>query len=197
MLPLLSSEKRIEKMNEVWKDIKGYEGYYQVSDLGRVKSLKRKKQCSLFENAEDLILKPQERRHGYLSVWLYQGGKGKQISVHRLVANEFCDNPNCFEEVNHINEDKQDNRAINLEWVDHKKNMNLGTLQNRRKQTIQSGKGKSKKVGQYTLEGSLVREYVSLAEVNRTLGLHQGNICRHIKGDKGYSHVGGYLWKYI
>jgi hypothetical protein len=114
-------------MEEVWKDVVGFEGKYEVSNLGRIRSLPhetlivRNFGTPYYLPKLGRIINPQPRRHGYLSVWLYGNGgnngrTGKQYSVHRIVAEAFCPNPNGCEEVNHINEDKSDNRACNLEW---------------------------------------------------------------------------------
>ena len=103
--------------NEIWKDVKGYNGKYQISNCGRVWSKKRQ-----------IYLKPAENNNGYLSVMLYApNGKGKRELVHRLVAINFLDNPNNYPCVNHKDENKQNNHVTNLEWCSHKYNMNYGT----------------------------------------------------------------------
>ena len=97
-------------MKEIWKDIKSYEGLYQVSNLGMVRRNK--------------ILKQSTTRIGYKQVHLCKNGKSKMLSVHRLVALHFIDNPNNKSDVNHINGIKTDNRVENLEWNTKKENMN-------------------------------------------------------------------------
>ena len=104
-------------MEEVWKDVVGYEGLYQVSNLGRVKSLKRNQ-----------LLKPKIAKNGYVQVKLYNGDK-KTRYIHRLVANAFLDNHNGKAEVNHIDSNPSNNRLDNLEWVTHKENMEWSALQ--------------------------------------------------------------------
>lgn len=108
-------------MEEIWKDIKGYEGLYQVSNLGNVKSLEKRvngKKCHrVFKEKQ---LKPIETNKGYLRVKLCHKGKISKARVHRLVAETFIEKPNL--EVNHINGDKKDNRLENLEWVTGKEN---------------------------------------------------------------------------
>lgn len=172
---------------EIWKDVKGYEGLYQVSNLGNVRS-------------ERGILKPQVRQHGYLGVMLYYRGGHKtrhfkQFSVHRLVAEAFIPNPYGYAEVNHIDENKTNNRADNLEWVSHFQNCHHGTAIERRVEKQTNGK-LSKAIDQYTLDGKFVAHYPSLAEANRQTGFAQGNICRNLKGDPHYSHAYGYVWRY-
>ena len=105
-------------MKEIWKDVKGYEGMYCVSNFGRVKSFKRKKA---------MILKPFYNMDGYLNVELRDSKSRKTISVHRLVAIAFVPNPLNKPQVNHIDEVKTNNNISNLEWVTQKENMNHGT----------------------------------------------------------------------
>ena len=110
---------------EIWRDVKGYEGLYQVSDQGRAKSLERKDRFG--RTVKERILKPAVTQDGYLKVTLWAGGKPKTLRVHRLVCEAFYDNPDNKSDVNHINEDKTDNRACNLEWCTRRENNNHGT----------------------------------------------------------------------
>ena len=109
---------------EIWKDIKGYEGYYQVSNLGNVRSLDRVGRTG--KNLKGRVLK-QKTTKGYNMVGLYKDGKQKHKTVSRLVAKAFVNNPDKKPEVNHIDENKQNNKADNLEWVTAKENSNHGT----------------------------------------------------------------------
>ena len=120
-------------MQEEWRDIRGYEGLYQVSNLGRVKSLKDR-----YGNYREKILTPGNNR-GYLQVNLYKDGKRKTYRVHKLVAEVFIDNSNDYKEINHKDEDKTNNRVENLEWCDRKYNANYGTI-NKRISEKQRGK---------------------------------------------------------
>jgi len=104
-------------MEEIWKDVKGYEGLYKVSNFGRVKSLKY---------GRERILKTGKGSY-YLTVSLYFDNKLKTAKVHRLVAMAFIENPDNKPFVNHLDEDKYNNNVNNLEWVTHKENMNYGT----------------------------------------------------------------------
>ena len=105
---------------EEWKDIQGYEGRYQISNLGRIKSLNRKDR--LGRNVDGKILKQHTDTNGYKSVMLSKNNDKKRHRIHRLVAKMFIDNPLNLEEVNHIDGDKSNNSKDNLEWVNRKEN---------------------------------------------------------------------------
>lgn len=107
-------------MNEEWRDIKGYEGLYQISNLGRVKSLGNNK------SKKEKILKPR-KTCGYLNVVLSKEGKRNSYQVHRLVAQSFIPNLNNYKEINHKDENKSNNCIENLEWCTREYNVNYGT----------------------------------------------------------------------
>ena len=168
---------------EVWRDIEGYEGLYQVSDQGRVKSLGRKWRKS------ERILNPVVRHDGYVVVGLYSGGKPKTFKVHRLVCEAFHENPDNKPQVNHINEIKTDNRACNLEWCTAEENTNFGT------RTERSGKAQSKPVAQYAQDGELIKIWQSTREVERQTGFRHGYICQSANGKRKQAY--GFIWKYV
>jgi hypothetical protein len=133
---------------EIWKDIKGYEGLYQVSNLGRVKSLGNSK------SKKEKILKPFKRGRGYLTVKLFNNNKKKQIFIHRLVAETFIDNPDNLPQVNHKDENKQNNLLDNLEWCTNKDNARysfskeiLATNINTKEKIIFTSIGEARKLG--------------------------------------------------
>ena len=182
-------------MSEVWRDIEGYEGLYQVSNQGRVKSLERTyiDKIGRERYVKERILKPGMSRCGYLLVVLCAGGKPKTLNVHRLVCGAFHENPENKPEVNHINEDKTDNRACNLEWSTAKENCNHGTRNERMAKGV--AKALSKPVGQYTRDGELVKIWPSAIEVQRQAGFSQGNVSKVANGKRKQAY--GFIWKYV
>lgn len=162
-------------MQEEWKDIEGYEGLYKVSSFGRIKSL---------YGGEERIMKQANHGHGYLMCALTKNGKLKSFTVHRLVAKAFIPNPSNLPQVNHIDENKENNRVDNLEWCDGKYNYFYG---NHVAQFC-------KKIAQYDLDGNFIQSFQSAKEVERTLGFAQQNIssCCRGKLEKAY----GYKWKF-
>ena len=164
---------------EIWCPIKGYEGLYEVSDYGRVKSLKFGK---------ERILKPRRDKDGYLFVTLYKNGDHKTCKVHRLVAQTFIPNPDNLPQVNHKDEDKENNSVQNLEWCDRKYNYNYGT----RIQRI--SEKNSKPVLQYTKSGEFVKEWKSARDVQRNLGYFGTYISSCCLGKRKSAY--GFIWKF-
>lgn len=129
-------------IRETWKDIDGYEGYYQISSLGRVKSLERVTVTGRL--MEEKLKEPWVDDNGYLNVHLYKEGKRKHFRIHRLVAQAFVPNPRNLDEVDHKDTDRKNNRAKNLRWVTHSEN-HMNELTRKRKSEAQKGKKKKRK----------------------------------------------------
>ena len=164
---------------ENWKEIAGYEELYEVSDLGRVKSLGNNK------SGKEKILKLQKDKYGYFQVGLYKDGKAKKSKVHRLVAEAFIPNPNNLETVNHKDEDKTNNAVCNLEWMSRGDNVAYSRpqLAKRRVQML------DKKTGE------LLATFPSTREAERVTGINQGSISHCCNGK--LKSAGGYKWRYI
>lgn len=183
--------------NEIWRPVVGYEGLYEVSNFGRVKSLARETNNQYCK--EDRILKLKSSKTGYLSVGLKSPGeKQKLYLVHRLVAEVFIPNPYNLPQVNHKDEDKTNNCICNLEWCDAKYNNSYGNHPKTYEQTIfkHNRPDKSKPVLQYDLEGNLIAKFPSTAEAQRCTGIRHQQINGCCRGEYGYKTAGGFIWKY-
>lgn len=179
-------------MEEIWKDISGYEGLYQVSNLGRVRGLDRilKNRYSSFKY-KGCVLK-QNKANRYNQVCLSRGNTAKNFAVHRLVAKAFIPNPYNYPCVNHINEDRFDNQANNLEWCTHKYNVNYGT---RTKRVSKSMIGvNSKPIIQKDLSGNVIKLWKSGKEIERETGILSSGVCQCCKGY--IKTFKGYKWSY-
>ncbi len=182
---------------EVWKDIPGYEGFYQASSFGRIRSVDRTIQCAdSIRTYKGRILKPDKKKNGYLEVALNKQGNRKQHLVHRLVAITFIDNPKGLLVVNHKDEDKENNSIGNLEWCSQSYNNNYGEgHQNRRiNSPIGVIKKLAKPVVQYSLDGDFIAEYYSAMEAGRQTGVSQGGISECCNGKQKTAY--GYIWRY-
>ena len=164
---------------EIWKPVVGYEGLYEVSNWGRIKSIKFGK---------ERILNPGTNSCGYLHVGLYKNGKRKIFLVHRLVAEAFIPNPNNLPCINHKDENKLNNSVENLEWCNSKYNNTYGTRIERISKKL------SKPVLQYTLDGVFVREWPSTMQAEREGGFNQAHIWMCCKGEQK-THK-NFIWKY-
>lgn len=176
---------------EVWKDVPGYEGLYQVSNLGRVKSLERwRKNGSGKQKIPERIMSQNAINRGYLMVQLSKNGVYKNVLVHRIVAEAFVQNLNGLDTVNHINGNKTDNRSTNLEWVTRGDNLRhaFGTGLNG------ADHRKLIRVAQYDKDMNLIKIYPSMNEAARQTGVNEGNINRGVYNGWKF---GGFIWKLV
>lgn len=178
-------------MIEIWKPIKGFEGFYEVSNIGRVKSVDRFiDNNGTPQKIFGKIKTPQDNGHGYLWVQLYRNNKGTYKYVHRLVAEAFIPNPDNKPQVNHLDYNKQNNCVNNLEWVTAKEN-NEYSMPNRKDKTGPKGTG----VIKCDMNGNELERYSGMREAERANNLANGVISAYFK--YGYKHCGGYLWKKV
>ena len=167
---------------EIWKDIEGYEGLYQVSNLGRVKSL------NYHRTGKERIMKPQKTNWGYLFVGLCKDGKVKQPLVHRLVGQAFIENPNNLPCINHKDVNPENNCVENLEWCSYEYN---NTYNGRAKKVAEK---QSKPVFSVNKESGLIMWWESAREAGRVLGISQSDIGKCCKGKA--KSCGNYTWFY-
>lgn len=182
-------------MEEIWKDIPGYDGYYQVSNLGRIKSLPRCKPTDK-RKSHNNIRKPKLAANGYFKINLSKDSKVKWYGLHRLVAMAFIPNPKNFPVVNHKDENPQNNCVDNLEWCTVQYNCNYGTARERQKKTRAAnpndravrkmvGERNSRAVRAYSPSGEFIGEYKSLTDASKQLRVNISQISRHCNGHVG------------
>lgn len=182
---------------EIWKDIIGFEGLYQVSNLGRVKSLPRSiRNGKGFYNSKEKILKPNTLAKGYFQVELKKNLKRHPLQVHRLVATAFIHNPNItkYNQVNHINGNKQDNRIENLEWCDNSLNQLHAWALGLQRVSGKAGRPK-RKVLLYNANDRLIFESVSDAVKFLKLKSNS-NLQKVLHNVKHYNTIKGYKAEY-
>ena len=190
-------------MKEVWKDIKGYENLYQVSNYGNVKSLDRyiKNKNGKMQFYNEKILRPNDSK-GYLKVTLSKNNRQRTFRIHVLVAKTFISNPENKPEVNHKDGNKHNNHIDNLEWNTRRENeihayqKGLAKPSKKQKEAVAkyAKENYSKKIIQYDLNGNFIKEWNSMADIWRELGIRASLICRCCKGLR--THTYGYIWKY-
>ena len=163
-------------MQETWKDIKGYEEKYQISNLGNVKSL------NYNQTHIEKLLKPFENTNGYYQIDLWKNNKGKTFLVHRLVAEAFIPNSKRLPLINHKDENPKNDTVTNLEWCDAKYNCNYGN--------------RNKKLYHSVMCIELNKIFKSINEASKELKIQQAHISGCCQKRKHYNTAGGYHWKY-
>lgn len=173
------------ELQEIWKDISNYKGLYQISNLGRVKSLSKK---SGFLTLKERIMKPIIKDNGYCQIALFKDKKRCRKYIHRLVAEAFIPNPNNYPCINHKDYNKANNNVDNIEWCSYSYNNNYSNCQ------IIAGMSKRIPIIQYDLHGNSIKEWESATNAGKELGFNNSLITACCKGriDKAY----GYKWKY-
>ena len=176
---------------EEWKPVKNYEQYYEVSSLGRIRSLDRK---TIFKDGRvrqfygKVLIINTVNNSGYLTVSLHDRGKSKTFLVHRIVAEAFVENPNQYTEVNHIDQNKKNNRVENLEWCTNKENVNHGN-------EIERGAKKQRRnFVQLDMDGNLVKVWSGFKKMQRETGVQRKSVYECCVGKRD-SYM-GYKWKY-
>lgn len=193
-------------MEEVWKDIKGYENLYQVSNFGRVRSLGH---YTLMKNGrtryhKGKIIIPHHYSNGYLFVCLSKNGIHKQILLHRLVLITFVEKKSGYE-VNHIDENKENNRLDNLEWVTHKYNCQYGTRNIRAKENSDFSGEKNPMFGKsgelnprsqkvFALLGDWTITFPSVKFAARHIGMSPGYMGNVVAHKRPSNRLKGLLW---
>lgn len=179
-------------MSEVWKDVDGFEGIYQISNYGRIKALPRDvRTCGNGKrHIAEHIVKPIRCKNGYLEANFSIRQKRTVRLLHRVVAQAFIPNPENLPEVNHKDENIENCRADNLEWCTSKYNANYGS----RNAKMIENRGNNKPVIQKTKAGEFVKRFASIAEASRETGAFDSAIIKVCNGKQKTSV--GYKWEY-
>lgn len=201
-----ANEQSMEtNVTEIWKDIASFEGVYQVSNVGRVKSLPRRVKSPIRNNPyiirKERILKLGTNELGYKRVRLQIGDRDEQWIVHRIVAIAFIPNPENYPIINHIDSNPSNNHFLNLEWCTQSHNIKHAFRMGRKKAPDfffkpEYGRNNpaSKQVRQLSLSGEFIKEWDCVSYIQRDLGFCRPNICAVCKGKALTAY--GYKWEY-
>lgn len=190
-------------MEEIWKPVLGYIGLYEVSSIGRVRSISHSVTSSVSPSGErkttGKILQQFTSTNGYYKgVHLCKENKVKTINVHRIVAEAFCDNPEHYNCIDHINGNSFDNRVENLRWCSNKQNSNNPVTKKRMSDSKKGLYGvhhnRHKSVAQLDLNGNLIKIWDCVKQVEDVLGISRCNISSCANGK--LKTAGGYKWTY-
>lgn len=181
----------------IWKDIPGYEGHYQASTDGRIRSatktvnVRNGKAVKKGKELKQFML-----RKGYCGVNLSVEGRAHTKSVHRLIAITFIPNPDNLPCINHKDENPKNNCVDNLEWCTYAYNNAYGSCRAKAAQARMNNVRMSRAVLQYSLSGEFIAEYPSLAEVRRTFGYSAAHIDACALRKPGRETAYGYIWRF-
>lgn len=180
-------------MQEIWKDIKGYEGLYQVSSLGNVMSLNYQ------NHGYAKLLTPKCNNTGRLWVELCNNNKKNAFLIHRLVALAFIENPNNYPQINHIDENPKNNNVENLEWCTQEYNIKYYLDRHKQERKVKNYSSKYKKridlkIYQYSLNGKLIKIWNNSREVCKECGWSDWSISECCRGNRKTAY--GFIWRY-
>lgn len=189
---------------EIWKDIKGFEGLYQISNQGRLRSLDRpvKQRSNSIQVKKGKLIIQSKNHKGYPLANVSKGNKRYSRATHRLVAEAFIPNPENKPQINHIDGNKENNSVSNLDWVTASENIrhaiNNGLMiinkENLAKATKKANKVNQKKVNQYDLNGELINTFNSMVEAEEKTSAKAKGISEVVRGKQ--VTAGGYIWRY-
>lgn len=193
-------------MEEIWKDVVGYEGLYQVSNTGRLVRKERLDSNGRFLSQQEKVIH-KIYGTGYYGTAIVDGkGNSKNVLIHRLVAMAFIPNPNNYPQIDHIDGNKSNNRVENLRWCTAKQNINFPMSLANRSRVLKVAQNKpeaikhkiaashKKAIVQYDMNGNFIKEWSSLHEVGRECGFNISNISACANGRKASAY--GYIWKH-
>lgn len=194
-------------MKEIWKDVVGYEGYYQISSFGNVRSVDRYINSSYNSTIfrKGAVMKQQQSKKGYMTVHLSKNGISKRLPVHRLVAKAFIPNPDDLPQVNHKDTDKTNNKVLNLEWITNCDNVKhaikngcINITDKKREASRQTVKiameHRKKGVIQFDKKGNMINKFESVSDATRKTNINTSNIVACCKGK--LKQAGGFIWSY-
>lgn len=174
-------------MQEIWKSVKGYENLYEISNYGRVKSLKR-------QGTHEHILKQFDNSNGYMIVSLSKDNVQKTFPVHKLVANTFMNNTDSLRDINHIDGNKKNNYIDNLEFCSHSYNMKHAFKLGLNKTQHGYLNPNAKKIIQYDLKGNYIKTWDCIIDAMKEYNICRSSIHRCCTGVFKQTH--GYIWRY-
>lgn len=181
-------------MREIWKDIEGYEGFYQISSTSKVRSLDRFDSIGRFIKGR--ILSPKLDKDGYYYVSLSKNGVGKNFKLHRLVAAHFLPNIENKPYIDHINCIRTDNRVENLRWATQKENVNNPLSKIKYNPPHKNGyeNSNAKQILQFSKEGILIKKWGCMKDAADSLNINYINISKCCRGIQ--KQTNGSRWEY-